>query len=97
MEIGTDSADIITVFDNINFWGDYGRALKEITRVLKESGFVYIINGYPEVGTKWHDFVKFKNAEEYRNLLLANGITVEKIEIENHTILVKGKKAHAEK
>lgn len=92
MEIETGSADIVTVFDAINFWEDYERAFAEIKRILKPEGTVYVVNGYPKIGTKWYDFVKFKDEGSYRNLLIFNGFRAVTAEIENHTILIRGKK-----
>jgi len=91
MDVKNKYADIITIFDNINFWENYEIAFKEIKRILKVDGLIYIINGFPKVGTKWYDFVKFKNEAEYINLLTTNGIEVEKIDIINHTIIIKGR------
>ncbi|MBN2837036.1 MAG: class I SAM-dependent methyltransferase [Candidatus Delongbacteria bacterium] len=89
--LDNNSIDLITAFDNINFWVNYSSAFKEIKRILKPNGLFYIINGYPKIGTNWYDFVKFKNEEEYRNLLESNGLSVESIEIIKSTIIVKGK------
>lgn len=92
MEIESNSADIVTVFDAINFWEDYERAFGEIKRILKPKGRVYIVNGYPKIGTKWYDFVKFKDEGAYRNLLIFNGFRADMVEIENQTILIRGTK-----
>ncbi len=85
--------DIITAFDTINFWTDFDKAMNEIKRVLKKEGIFLIVNGYPKEGTKWWDFVKFKNEDEYKTLLLKNGFKEILITIEKHTIIIQAKKA----
>lgn len=83
---------IVGVFDTINFWENHGLAFSEIRRVSAEDGIIVIVNGYPEKGTKWYDFVKFKNAEEYKKLLSGAGFETVEYVIRNHTIVIKAKK-----
>lgn len=39
-----DSFDIVTAFETVYFWPDFGNDLKEIRRVLKEDGIIFIAN-----------------------------------------------------
>ena len=89
---GNDSFNIVTAFDTINFWPDHNKALSEIKRVLKINGKFFIINAYPREGTKWHDFVKFKNNKEYEKLFSLNGfVNINSFFVKN-TIIVSGNK-----
>lgn len=81
--------DIISAFDTINFWTDFNKAIVEIKRALKDNGIFLIVNGYPKEGTKWWDFVKFKNDDEYRKVLSEHGFNSINIEIEKNTIIIK--------
>lgn len=81
---------IITVFDCINFWQDYTIAFSEIKRILQADGRIFIVNGYPEIGSKWYDFVKFKNVKDYEDLLVRNGFKMKKHEIAKHTVIIEG-------
>ena len=74
--------DMITAFDTINFWNDFNKAISEIIRVLKKGGAFIIVNAYPKEGTKWWDFVKFKNDSEYREALAKHNFTDINITIE---------------
>ena len=87
IEIADNTIDIVTAFDTINFWPDYDLAMAEIRRVLMASGRFYIINGYPEPGTKWYDFVKFKDQGEYEAFLNKHGFKMNDVQIEGHTIV----------
>lgn len=83
---------IVGIFDTINFWENHTKAFTEIRRVLAGDGIVLIVNGYPEKGTKWYDFVKFKNIEEYKQILSGTGFVTTEYEIQNHTIVIKAKR-----
>ena len=85
--------DIITAFDTINFWPDHSLAIMEILRVLKKNGTFFIINAYPKPGTKWHDFVKFKDKKEYESFLSSNGLSNVSSMFEKNTIIVWGTKS----
>jgi SAM-dependent methyltransferase len=84
--------DLAAAFDTINFWSDIDKALSEVRRVLKDDGVLLIVNGYPKEGTKWWDFVKFKNDGEYRRMLEENRFQDIEIEIHKHTIIIRAKK-----
>jgi ubiquinone/menaquinone biosynthesis C-methylase UbiE len=84
--------DLVTAFDTINFWDDIDCSLNEIKRVLKQGGVFVIVNGYPKAGTKWYDFLKFKNDEEYKTFLTQCGFRDIVIKIENQTIIIQAKK-----
>jgi len=87
-----DSFNIVTAFDTISFWNDFNDSINEIKRVLKQDGIFFIVNGYPKVGTKWYDFVKFKNDSEYRAFLTRNGFKEINLVIEKNTIIIKALK-----
>jgi ubiquinone/menaquinone biosynthesis C-methylase UbiE len=89
VEITDNSIDIATAFDTINFWPDYDLAMAEIRRVLTAPGKFYIINGYPEPGTKWYEFVKFKDQGEYEAILNEHGFKMNDVQIEGHTIVIE--------
>ena len=89
ISIESNTIDIVTAFDTISFWDNHKKALEEIQRVLKVNGLLYIINGYPEIGTKWYNIVKFKNDEEYKQFLTNNGFSVTEIAIHRRTIVIK--------
>ncbi len=84
--------DIITAFDTINFWPNHKQAISEILRILKKGGSFFIINSYPKEGTKWYDFVKFKDESEYKEYLNNNGFNDVKVAFEKNTIIIKGRK-----
>ena len=83
------SFDIVTAFDTINFWTDLDSAMTEIRRVLKENGLLLIVNGYPDPGSKWYEFVKCKDENEYRAMLSACGFRSIRITVRKHTIIIK--------
>lgn len=87
-----NSFDIITAFDTINFWPDLDKAMNEIIRVLNKNGLFVIVNGYPAEGSKWYEFVKFKNSDEYRDMLAAHGFIHVQITIQKNTIIIEAKK-----
>ena len=84
--------DVVTAFDTINFWQDVDRALTEIQRVLHSGGHFIIVNGYPAEGTKWYDFVTFKNDDAYREALEHAGFAEVHTAIEKQMIIVRGQK-----
>ena len=86
------SFDIITAFDTVNFWPDHIQALSEIFRTLKEGGLFFIINAYPKAGTKWHEFVKFKNEREYKEYLSKGGLKNIQSTFYKNTVIVWGRK-----
>ena len=83
------SFDIVTAFDTINFWTDFDKAISEVCRALKKDGVFVIVNGYPKEGTKWWDFVKFKNSDAYRDMLMAYGFQNMRCTIRRNTIIIE--------
>jgi len=84
--------DIITAFDTINFWNEFDKSINEIKRVLKQKCIFVIVNGYPKEGTKWWDFVKFKNDDDYRKALLKYSFNKIIISFEKNTIIIQATK-----
>ena len=80
--------NLITAFDTINYWDDFENSAKEIMRTLADKGIFMIVNAYPREGTKWRDFVKFKNSDEYRSSLGKSGFKEIRTFIENNTIII---------
>jgi ubiquinone/menaquinone biosynthesis C-methylase UbiE len=80
--------DIVTAFDTISFWNDIEKSLFEIKRVLKFDGIFLIVNGYPKEGTKWWNFVKFKNDNEYRLVLSKHNFKKINIQIVKNSIVI---------
>lgn len=95
LEIESSKVDIVTAFDTINFWPDYDLALGEIKRVLSAAGRFIIVNGYPPIGSRWYEFVKFKDEHEYRVFLAQHGFEVSYVEIKNHTIILESNKKNS--
>ena len=89
VEIPDNTIDIATAFDTINFWPDFELAMAEIKRILATGGRFYIINGYPEPGSKWYEFVKFKDQGEYEAFLHKYGFKMNDVKIEGHTIVIE--------
>jgi ubiquinone/menaquinone biosynthesis C-methylase UbiE len=89
LPVPAGSMDLVTAFDTINFWDDYPVAMGEIRRVLKPGGRFYIINGYPEPGTRWYDFVRFKDEGAYHGFLTEHGFLVGESIIKGHTIIIE--------
>ena len=85
-----NSFEIITAFDTINFWPDQKMAISEILRTLKQDGCFFIINAFPKEGTKWFDFVKYKNEKEYKIFLSSNGFSDVSCVFKKNTIIVQG-------
>ncbi|MBN1892450.1 MAG: class I SAM-dependent methyltransferase, partial [Clostridiales bacterium] len=84
--------DVAVAFDTVNFWQDHEKAIEQIMRALKNGGRFFIINAYPKEGTKWYDFVKFKNDTEYKEFLSRNGLIDVDSVINKRTIIVWGRK-----
>ncbi|MBI9049874.1 MAG: class I SAM-dependent methyltransferase [Anaerolineaceae bacterium] len=89
LELADNSIDVATAFDTINFWPDYDVAMREIKRVLAPAGRLIIVNGYPAEGSKWYEFVTFKNDKAYEAFLNQHGFQVDQIEIQGHTIVIE--------
>lgn len=87
--IESKSVNLMTVFDNINFWKSYEKAFCEIKRILKDDGKLFIINEYPEKGTKWYEFVKFKDFQDYQKLLENHGFIAIYHELVGHTLIIE--------
>ena len=65
--------DIVSAFETVQHWPDIPAAFLEVRRVLKASGVFMIVNRYPDANSKWLDFLKLKNAAEYKAALNAAG------------------------
>jgi len=65
----TNSVDLVTAFETIQFWPDIDLTLTEIQRVLKNDGAFLIINRYPEKGSRWWKMAKIKDDQDYINRL----------------------------
>jgi ubiquinone/menaquinone biosynthesis C-methylase UbiE len=70
-EIGlaSNSVDLVTAFETVQFWHDIDKALIEILRVLKDTGRLLIINRFPEEGSKWWRIARIKSERDYTERL----------------------------
>lgn len=84
--------DVVTAFDTINFWNDPFASAAEVRRVLKDGGTFVVVNAYPQAGTKWFDFVRFKSDAAYRSFLGECGFRNISTAIEDHTIIIKAQR-----
>lgn len=96
IDLGDKRMDLVTVFDNINFWNNYEASLANIKRLLGKNGRLVIVNAYPEKGTKWYEFVKFKDVNEYQQLLEKNGFQLTNQKMMGHTVVLEGKQVTAQ-
>ena len=94
IQFESETFDIITALETIQFWPDIKVGLKEIYRCIKNDGRFVIINRFPKPGTKWYNIVQIKNENEYENILEQVGFTNIKIDIKelNGWIVVMAKK-----
>ncbi len=69
----SDSVDMITAFETVQFWPDTGSAFLEIYRILKPCGKFMIINHFPKEGSKWWKLAKLKSERDYRDHLNSAG------------------------
>ncbi len=67
------SIDKAVAFETIQFWPDIIDDLKEVNRVLTQSGALYIANRFPKPGSKWYNWVKLKTEDDYREALIRAG------------------------
>lgn len=73
IEVDSDSVDLATAFETVQFWPDTDGAFREILRVLRPGGRLIIMNRYPEEGTTWWRLARIKDAGEYADRLTAAG------------------------
>ena len=73
MPIESDSVDLVTAFETVQFWPDISKSFSEIMRVLKRGGAFLIINRYPQEGSPWWDRAQIKNDREYIEKLERTG------------------------
>jgi len=84
--------NLATAFDTVNFWTAFDTAISEILRTLKKGGVFMIVNAFPREGTRWWDFVKFKNEQEYLEALITRGFSRCEAHFEKDTIVVIAEK-----
>ena len=80
--------DIVTAFETIIYWDDFGKALLEIRRVMKDSGEFLIVNSIPKPGSKEYNNYKFANVQEYEHSLKRFGFSKVDIKVFNRTIII---------
>ncbi len=64
-----DTFDIVTAFETIQFWPELKNSIKEVNRVLKNSGTFLVINRYPDKNSKWNENLQIKDEQEYIDIL----------------------------
>ena len=69
--------------------------MQEIIRVLKKDGIFLVVNGYPKQGTKWWNFVRFKNDGEYKDVFIKYGFKEAAATIDKNTIIIRVKAVQA--
>jgi ubiquinone/menaquinone biosynthesis C-methylase UbiE len=82
IRLDSNSVDLITAFETVQFWSDLEKALTEILRVLKDTGRLLIINRYPEEGSKWWRIARIKNGRDYTERLSKAGFHDISIDLE---------------
>lgn len=65
--------DLVTALETVQFWPGIDLAFQEVRRVLKNNGFLLIINRFPKEGSKWWKRVQIKNEKEYIQKLKKSG------------------------
>lgn len=65
----SDFFSVVTSFETIQFWSDIINDLREVKRVLKENGRLFIMNRLPKEGSKWYEFSQLKSADDYMEAL----------------------------
>lgn len=73
--IDSNTVDVVTAFETVQFWPDIGEAFSEILRVLKRGGTFLIMNRYPPEGSSWWKRAKIKNDREYATQLESAGFS----------------------
>lgn len=73
MPIESDSVDLVTAFETVQFWPDISMSFSKIMRVLKRSGTFLIINRYPQEGSPWWERAQIKDDREYIEKLKSAG------------------------
>ena len=69
----SETMDIVTANETVQFWPDISESFSEIYRVLKKGGCFFIINIYPPEGSKWWKIAKLKNEKDFNNAFLKVG------------------------
>lgn len=70
-----NSFDIITIFETIQFWPNIQMNIKEVKRVLKPNGKIYLMNRFPEENSKWYELVTIKKEKQYIELFKTINMT----------------------
>ncbi|MBN1647392.1 MAG: class I SAM-dependent methyltransferase [Spirochaetales bacterium] len=83
---------LVCAFDTINFWPDHNRAIAEINRVLEPGGRFVVANICPKPGSRWYEFAKFKNGNDYRCMLESAGFCSVYVIFMKNTIIAGGEK-----
>ena len=94
ISLETNTIDLITAFETIQFWPDIEKSLKEVNRLLKTGGEFIIINRYPPEGSKWWEMATFKSDKAYEDVLTKSGFHDIKIDLvyKKGWIIVNSKK-----
>jgi ubiquinone/menaquinone biosynthesis C-methylase UbiE len=69
MPIESNSVDLVTAFETVQFWPDMGKSFSEVMRVLRSGGTFLIINRYPREGSKWWKRAQIRSDREYAEKL----------------------------
>ncbi|MBN2281771.1 MAG: class I SAM-dependent methyltransferase [Candidatus Marinimicrobia bacterium] len=84
MPFENDTMDIVTALETIQFWPRLTDSLKEVFRIVSSRGKFFVINQYPQPGTKWFERVQIKSDSQYDHLLKEAGFDVVKKDLKTH-------------
>lgn len=73
-----------TAFETVQFWPDIVNDLKEVKRVLKPDGMLYIMNRLPKPQSKWYSRLPIKTAQDYADVLGKAGFIHVDIDTDSH-------------
>ncbi len=92
--IESNSVDLITAFETVQFWTDIDKSFSEVLRVLKNGGTLLIINRYPKQGSKWWKRAIMKNDRQYATRLRSAGFSIASTDLDHKKgwIVVKATK-----
>ncbi len=77
-----ETFDLVTVFENIQFWNEHVNNVREIKRVLKPGGKILVVNRHPEKNkVDKYSFLKLKTPGEYWSLVIDAGFTNVTVEL----------------
>ena len=71
----SETMDIVTANETVQFWPDTSESFSEIFRVLRNGGCFYIINRFPAEGSTWWRIAKLKTENDFTTAYENAGFT----------------------